>query len=99
MLGKMWAEVWESVWGECGGCGEVLLGCGGGKERCGGCGQVWESAWDGWESVYWGVGGSEGSCGMRYGGVGGGVEKCVGRYIREDVWRSVGRHVGECIMG
>ena len=29
----MWEEVWESVWGECGGCGEVCYGVGGGEER------------------------------------------------------------------
>ena len=49
-------EVWESVWGECGGCGKM---CWGGEGRCGGekkRGDLWENVWgEGWE-VCWGVG-------------------------------------------
>ena len=68
---KVGGNVWESVWGECGGCGEV----------CWGVGKVmWGEAWGvgegkgrcGWSEEVWGrcgrvCGGGEGRCGERCG--------------------------------
>ena len=67
-VGKCWGEVWENVWGECEGYGEVCWGVGKGLE---GVGESERKCAGVWGEVRRGVG-----------NVGEGVGKCVGVWVK-----------------
>ena len=95
---EVWGNVWESVWGESGGCGEVCWGVGkvrveawgvgDDKGRCRGGERVYGvSVGKGvrvWADVERGVGKCRGRQGES-------VEKCIG------VWGEVKGDVGQCM--